>query len=135
MDGPKPTELRKLVGQHDKLVYEAVQAGNVAELSHDGQLCAQAIQEHVHLRHVHNALEFADLREGQPYEITIRGHTVSPLAHVHTHAAVKGHSWPGSTSTARKRSGPVSGGSAARELDRRRRESASLRMGSEAKRG
>jgi hypothetical protein len=90
MDGPKPTELRRLVGQHDKLVHEAVKAGKVAELSHESQLLAHAIQEHMHLRHVHNALEFADLREGERYEITVGGDTVSPLAHVTTHAAVKG---------------------------------------------
>jgi len=90
MDDPKLTELRRLVGQHEKLVYEAVKAGKVAELPHESQLCAQAIQEHIHLKHVHNALEFADLREGAPYEITVGGDTVSPLAHVTTHAAVKG---------------------------------------------
>ena len=63
MDDPKLTELRKLVGQHDKLVYEAVKSGRVAQLPHESQLIAQAIQEHMHLKHVHNALEFADLRE------------------------------------------------------------------------
>ena len=44
----------------------------------------------MHLKHVHNALEFADLREGEPYEITVEGNPVSPMAHVTTHAAVKG---------------------------------------------
>jgi hypothetical protein len=44
----------------------------------------------MHLKHVHNALEFADLREGAQYEITVGGATVSPLAHVSGHAAVKG---------------------------------------------
>jgi hypothetical protein len=90
MDDPKLTELRSLVGQHEKLVYEAVKAGKAAELPHESQAFAQAIQEHMHLKHVHNALEFADLREGAPYEITVGGNTVSPLAHVTTHAAVKG---------------------------------------------
>jgi hypothetical protein len=92
MDGPKPTELRRLVGQHDKLVYKAVKAGKVAELSHESQLLAQAIQEHMHLRHVHNALEFADLREGERYEITVGGDTVSPLAYVTTMPPSKGRS-------------------------------------------
>jgi hypothetical protein len=48
------------------------------------------MQEHMHLKHVHNALEFADLREGAQYEITVGGETVSPLAHLDGHAAVKG---------------------------------------------
>ncbi len=90
MDEPKLTELRRLVGQHEKLVYEAVKAGMVAGLPHESQLFAQAMQEHMHLKHVHNALEFADLREGTPYEITVEGETVNPLAHVTAHAAVKG---------------------------------------------
>jgi hypothetical protein len=44
----------------------------------------------MHLKHVHNALEFADLREGEAYEITVNGNVVNPLAHVTMHAAVKG---------------------------------------------
>ena len=48
------------------------------------------MQDHMHLKHIHNAVEFADLREGAPYEISVRGETVSPLAHVTAHAAVKG---------------------------------------------
>jgi len=48
------------------------------------------MQEHMHLKHVHNALEFADLREGAPYEITVGGEAVNPLAHLTAHAAVKG---------------------------------------------
>jgi hypothetical protein len=90
MDDPKLTELRRLVGQHEKLVYEAVKAGKVSELPHESQLYAQAMQEHMHLKHVHNALEFADLREGAQYEITVGGETVNPLAHVAAHSAVKG---------------------------------------------
>ena len=90
MDDPKFTELRRLVGQHEKIVYEAVKAGKVAELPHESQLYARAMQEHMHLKHVHNALEFADLREGAPYEITAGGEPVSPLAHLTAHAAVKG---------------------------------------------
>jgi Domain of unknown function (DUF1841) len=89
MDDPKLGELRRLVGHHEKLVYEAVKAGLVAELPHESQLYAKAIQEHMHLKHVHNALEFADLREGMPYEITVDGVTVNPMAHVAAHAAVK----------------------------------------------
>jgi hypothetical protein len=62
----------------------------VAQLPHESQLYAQVMQEHMHLRHVHNALEFADLRQGVQYEITVGGETVNPLAHVAAHAAVKG---------------------------------------------
>jgi len=90
MDDPELTELRKLVGQHEKLVFEAIKAGTVAELPHESQLYAQAVKEHMHLKHVHNALEFADLREGAQYEITVKGEPVNPLAHVTAHAAVKG---------------------------------------------
>jgi hypothetical protein len=89
-DDPKLTELRKLVGQHEKLVYEAVKSGMVSELPHESQLYAKAMQEHMHLKHVHNALEFADLREGAQYEITVGGELVNPLAHVAAHSAVKG---------------------------------------------
>jgi len=42
------------------------------------------------LKHIHNALEFADLREGAPYEVEYEGNVVNPLAHVAVHAAVKG---------------------------------------------
>jgi hypothetical protein len=90
MDDPKFAELRRLVGQHEKIVYEAVKAGSVAQLPHESQLFAKAMQEHMHLKHVHNALEFADLREGEPYEITVGGEPVNPLAHLTAHAAVKG---------------------------------------------
>ena len=90
MDDPELTELRRLVGQHEKLVFEAIKTGRVAELPHESQLYAQAIQEHMRLTHVHNALEFADLRGGAPYEITVAGEAVNPLAHVAAHAAVKG---------------------------------------------
>ena len=83
-------EVRKLLGQYDKLVYEAVKAGTVAALPYEAQLLARAIQEHMHLQRVHNALEFADLREGTPYEIMFDGETVNPIAHVTMHAAVKG---------------------------------------------
>ncbi len=90
MDDPKFAELRGLVGYHEKIVYEAVKAGMVAQLPHESQLFAKAMQEHMHLKHVHNALEFADLREGAPYEITVGGEAVNPLAHLTAHAAVKG---------------------------------------------
>jgi hypothetical protein len=90
MDDPELTELRRLVGRHEKLVFEAIKAGTVAELPHESQLYAQAVEEHIQLKHVHNALEFADLREGTQYEITVGGEPVNPLAHVTAHAAVKG---------------------------------------------
>ena len=90
MDDPQFTALRRLIGQHEKIVYEAVKASMVAELPHESQLFAKAMQEHMHLKHIHNALEFADLREGAPYEITVGGEAVNPLAHLTAHAAVKG---------------------------------------------
>ena len=48
------------------------------------------MQEHMHLKHVHNALEFADVREGERYEIEVEGQIVNPMAHVAVHATVKG---------------------------------------------
>lgn len=90
MDDSQFAELRRLVGQNQKVVYEAVKAGRVSQLAHENQLFAKAVQEHMHLKHVHNALEFADLREGESYEITVGGEPVNPLAHLTAHAAVKG---------------------------------------------
>ena len=90
MDDSQFEELRRLVGQNEKIVYEAVKAGRAAQLPPENQLFAKAIQEHMHLKHVHNALEFADLREGESYEITVGGEPVNPLAHLAAHAAVKG---------------------------------------------
>jgi len=82
-------KLRKLTGQLQKLTYDAVKNGTMAELPEEEQLFATAMQEHMHLKHIHNALEFADLREGDPYEVEFEGNVVSPLAHVAIHAAVK----------------------------------------------
>jgi uncharacterized protein DUF1841 len=90
MDDAKLKELRELVGQHAKLVYDAIKSGMVVELPHESQLYAQAIQEHMHLKHIHNALEFADVREGEEYEIRVGGETVNPMAHIAAHSAVKG---------------------------------------------
>jgi hypothetical protein len=90
MDDDEQSKLRKLTEQFHKLTYEAVKAGAAAELPDEEQLFARAMQEHMHLKHVHNALEFADSREGAPYEIEFEGNVVSPLAHVAVHAAVKG---------------------------------------------
>ena len=90
MNDSKATELRRLTGRQSKLVYEAVKAGKVAELSPENQALARAMSEHMHLRHVHNALEFADLRQGERYEIEVEGKAVSPMAHVVMHSAVKG---------------------------------------------
>ena len=90
MDDPKLKELRKLIGQREKLIFEAVKAGLLPNLQHEEQLYARAIQEHMELKHIHNALEFADLREGERYEVTADGDTVNPLAHLAVHAAVKG---------------------------------------------
>ena len=90
MADPKLDELRRVVGQHEKTIYEIVKAGGLDELPHEDQLIGRAMQEHMHLKHIHNALEFADLREGEPYEVMFNGEPVSPLAHVATHSAVKG---------------------------------------------
>ena len=79
-------ELRELIGQYDALVYAAVKQGRVAELPREGQILAKVIQEHLGLPHVHNALEFADVRGGEPYEVD----GVSPIAHIRMHAAVEG---------------------------------------------
>lgn len=93
MTQSKESELRQLgelVGKHDALVYKAVKQGKVDSLSRDGQLKAKAIQDHLHLPHVHNALAFAAEREGERYEIEVDGEPVSPLAHIAFHAAVEG---------------------------------------------
>jgi len=90
MDDANLKELRELVGQHAKLVYDAIKSGMVVELPHESQLYAQAIQEHMHLKHIHNALEFADVRDGEQYEIWVGGETVNPMAHTAAHSAVKG---------------------------------------------
>jgi len=90
MDDSKDTELRRLAGRHTRLIYEAVKAGVVDSLSPEDQTLARATSEHMHLKHVHNALEFADVRGTEPYEIEVNGNVVSPLAHVTFHAVVKG---------------------------------------------
>jgi hypothetical protein len=90
MDDDRLKELRELVGQHAKLVYDAIKTGKIGELPHESQLYAQAIQEHMHLKHIHNALEFADVREGEQYEIMVGGDTVNPMVHIAAHSAVKG---------------------------------------------
>ena len=90
MEDSGPPKLRQLVGQHNKLIYEAVKAGRMSELPPEDQPIARAMSEHRHLKHVHNALEFADVREGEPYEIVVDDHVVSPMAHVVMHSAVKG---------------------------------------------
>src|ERR1019366_8489450 len=91
MDSPNQPEktqqeLLELVAQYDALVYAAVKQGRVAELPREGQILAKVIQEHLGLPHVHNALEFADVRGGEPYEVD----GVSPMAHLRMHTAVEG---------------------------------------------
>jgi len=91
MDSPNQPEktqreLRELIAQYDALVYAAVKQGRVAELPREGQILAKVIQEHLGLPHVHNALEFADVRGGEPYEVD----GVSPMAHLRMHAVVEG---------------------------------------------
>jgi hypothetical protein len=50
MDESEFTELRRLIGRHEKLVFDAIKAGIVTELRHESQLYAQAVQEHMHLK-------------------------------------------------------------------------------------
>jgi hypothetical protein len=67
-----------------------VKAGAIDDLPHESLLLAKIVQEHMHLKHVHNALEFPDLRGGTPYDTTFNGDPVSPSTHLALHAAVKG---------------------------------------------
>jgi hypothetical protein len=90
MDESNIAELRKMAGRHEKLVYEEVKAGKIDRLPPETRIFAKAIQEHMQLKHVHNALEFADLRDGEQYEVEVEGNIVNPMAHVAMHAAVKG---------------------------------------------
>jgi hypothetical protein len=78
-------ELLDLLGEYDARVYAAVKQGRVAELPREDQCLAKAIQEHLGLPHIHNALEFADVRGGEPYVVD----GVSPMAHLRMHAAVE----------------------------------------------
>ena len=86
----KLERLRSLADTDDHAVYEAIKAGKVGELSHEGQLEAKAIEEHLNFPGVHNALEFGDLRDGQPFELEDAGQPVSPLAHIAAHAVILG---------------------------------------------
>ena len=78
-------DIRKLLGGWEAEVYRAVREGRVHELSRDGQFFARAIQQHLELLHIHNALGLADLREGDQYLVN----GASPLAHLYVHAAVE----------------------------------------------
>jgi len=89
MDEENLTELRKLLDKQNHLIYEAVKKGEISHLSGELLSLAEAMQDHLHLSHVRNALEFADVREGQRYEIQHEGTTVSPMMHVIVHTAVK----------------------------------------------
>jgi hypothetical protein len=82
-------ELRKLLGKYDRSIYQLVRAGQADQLSGEDRSFAEAIQEHLHLSHIHNALEFADVREGQQYEIQYQGEPLNPLLHLTMHSAVK----------------------------------------------
>ena len=67
MDGDELAKLRKLTGQLNKLTYEAAKADMVAELPHEEQLFARAMQEHMHLRHIHQLSGFCwKKRDAQP---------------------------------------------------------------------
>ena len=50
-------DIRNLLGVWEAEVYRAVKEGRVQELSRDGQFFARAIQQHLDLPHIHNALE------------------------------------------------------------------------------
>jgi hypothetical protein len=82
--------LRDLVDSYTHFVYEAVKAGKIGELTREGQLMAKAIQEHLDVPWIHNALEFADLREGQPFLIAGSDGPIDPFSHIYLHAAVLG---------------------------------------------
>jgi antitoxin (DNA-binding transcriptional repressor) of toxin-antitoxin stability system len=90
MDDARLKDLRELVGHHAKLVYDFVRTRMESELPHESQLYAQAIREHMHLKQFPNALEFADVRAGEQYEITVGGETVNPMAPIAAYSAVKG---------------------------------------------
>jgi len=77
--------LRKLLGEYDAMVYQAVKEGRTAGLSGESHIFAKVIQEHLEFPHVHNALEFSDVRDGHPYMVG----GVSPVAHLKMHAAVE----------------------------------------------
>jgi hypothetical protein len=89
MDEKNLNEFRKLVGEQDHLIYQTVKLGGTSHLSGESLSIAEAIQDHLHISHVCNAFEFADVREGEPYEIQHEGAAINPLAHVTVHAAVK----------------------------------------------
>src|SRR5262245_50411419 len=82
----KLRELRKEVGKYNTLVYWAVREGMVSALPREGQILAKAIQDHLELPHIHNALEFGDVLEGEAYIVD----GASPIAHLYMHAAVEG---------------------------------------------
>jgi hypothetical protein len=88
MNRNQKQQLRSLLDDLDHAVYEAVKAGKVSELPHEAQLQAKAIEEHLDLPGVHNALEFGDLREGQPFVMEVTGHHLSPLLHITVHETI-----------------------------------------------
>ena len=55
MDDHERLKLSKLVGEFHQLTYEAVKAGAVGALPRDDRLLGQAMQEHMHLKHVQRA--------------------------------------------------------------------------------
>lgn len=76
------------MGKLGHLVYGAVKADRVDDLPGETKCMALAMKEHAHLPGVHNALEFADVRDGEPHEIDVDGEPLNPLAHISLHAAV-----------------------------------------------
>jgi hypothetical protein len=55
MDGDELAKLRKLTGQLHKLTYETSKADMVAELPHEQQLFARAMQEHMSIFTTHSS--------------------------------------------------------------------------------
>ena len=90
MDDPKLSAFHKLLARMKAWSTPPVKAGAIDDLPHESLLFAKIVQEHMHLKHVHNALEFADLRDGTPYDTTFNGDPVSSSIRLALHAAVKG---------------------------------------------
>jgi hypothetical protein len=81
--------LRRYVGERISEIYQSLQAGEIDELKGEDRAFAEAMQDHLDLPHVHNALEFAGDSEGVPYVVNVNGTEVSPVAHITMHSAVK----------------------------------------------
>jgi Domain of unknown function (DUF1841) len=67
------------------LAYECVREGSARDLPPEFRAMAKAIDDHLDVPQIHNALEFADVRDGADYMVG----EVNPLAHLAIHAAVE----------------------------------------------